>query len=225
MASDTASLRPVSAPARAQRWLADLVGRPRFWVALLGLIFVLPLVRTMRTRLPPPLPVLGLVPDFQLTDERGAPFGSAELRGRVWVADFIFTRCPTVCPLLTGKMRELQHRTRNLGGAFHLVSFSVDPDYDTPARLFEYARAQRASPRAWSFLTGSYDAVQKTVVDGIKVSMGRGTSEDEVRNIFHGSHLVLIDAGLHIRGYYDSADDARLGDLVRDIGLLVNRGG
>ena len=206
--------------------LARLVGRPLFWVGLLGLLFVLPIVRSVRARalLPPPLPMLGTIGDFALTDEQGQPFGSAELRGRVWVADFIFTRCPTVCPLLTEKMGRIQHRSRNLGTAFHLVSFSVDPEWDTPARLAAYARAHRASPRMWSFLTGPYETLRRTIVDGMKVSMGRTGAADDPLAIFHGSHVLLVDPAMRIRGYYDVSATEGVDTLLRDVSLLFARG-
>ena len=107
---------------RLQSKVAALVARPGFWVVLVGILFTLPIVRSVRAKLPPPLPVLGTIGEFALTDQEGQPFGSVQLKDRVWVADFIFTRCPTACPLLTERMTKVQHRGRNLGPAFALVS-------------------------------------------------------------------------------------------------------
>jgi protein SCO1/2 len=201
--------------------MKKLVGKPVFWVLLVGTIFTFPLVRAMTNKLPPPLPVLGQIGDFKMTDQEGQPFGSAELRGRVWVANFIFTRCPTICPLQTEKMYQVQHRSRNLGNAFHIVSFDVDPEYDTPAKLKEYAGKHHVSPRMWSFVTGPFADLQKTVVQDMKVSMGK----DENTNIFHGTHVVLVDSQMKIRGYYDVAPEDGVDKLMRDISLLVARGG
>src|ERR671931_583227 len=119
------------------------------------------------------LPVLGTLPAFTLTSEQGIPFGSDDLRGKVWVANFIFTRCPTVCPLLTRKMASLQPRAQQLGGAHHLVSFSVDPEYDSPEVLRSYAAKNGADGARWTFLTGAPEAVRATVVDGLRTSLGR----------------------------------------------------
>src|SRR5437867_474496 len=160
--------------------VSRVVGRPIFWIMFLGVIFALPIVRSVRARLPPPLPLLGTISDFTLSDQRGERFGSGELRGKVWVADFIFTRCPTECPLLTERMGKIQHRARNLGNAFQLVSFTVDPEWDTPARLDAYARAHRASPRMWAFLSGPYDVIRHAVVDGMKIGIGKGASVADV---------------------------------------------
>jgi protein SCO1 len=216
----------MSTPSKVQRLLQDLTGRPVFWVLFLIAAFTWPIARSIGRQLPPPLPVLGALPQFALTSEQGRPFGSRDLRGKVWVADFIFTRCPTICPLLTQTMGQVQHRARNLGDAFHIVSFSVDPAHDTPARLARYAGHHRVSPRMWTFLTGSLEDVERTVVQGLKVSMGREASgtidRSDFASIFHGTHFVLVDQELRIRGYYDSSEQKSIDRLMRDIGTLVN---
>jgi protein SCO1/2 len=204
---------------------ARLTGRPLFWIALVAAMASWPIAWSLRTPLPPPLPVLAEIPRFELVDQEGRPFGSRELEGRVWVASFIFTRCTTICPAITAQMARIQGRTRELAPAFHLVSFSVDPGYDTPERLAIYARAHRASPRLWSFLTGPEEAVKGAVVQGLRVSMGRDAADTGPGGIFHGSHLVLVDGRGRIRGFYDSEEEKVVDRVVRDAGLLVNRGG
>jgi protein SCO1/2 len=213
------------ASAGLERRARALVARPLFWVALVAATASWPVIWSLRTNLPPPLPVLATLPPFQLTDQDGRPFGSKDLEGHAWVASFIFTRCTTICPAITGKMAQVQKRTEQLAPAFHLVSFSVDPAYDTPERLSAYARFHRASPRMWSFLTGPEEAVKEAVVSGLRVSMGREAGVEGPQGIFHGSHLVLVDGRGRVRSYYDSADDQAVDRVVRDAGLLVNRGG
>jgi protein SCO1/2 len=210
---------------RPMDWLSSLVGKPVFWIVFVVIIATVPMVRTIMIRLPPPLPVIATVPDFQLINESGTPFGSKDLRGKVWIADFIFTRCPTACPLITQRMQKVQHRVHNMGSAIHLVSFSADPEYDTPARLHEYAEHHRASPRLWSFLTGPVEDVKTAVVNGLKVSQGREGSGDDVAGIFHDNHFVVVDPQMQIRGYYDSSSDEAVERLIRDVGLIANRGG
>ena len=180
------------------------------------------MVRSVRTALPPPPPEFGTIPEFILQDQRGVAFGSENLRGKVWIANFIFTRCPTVCPALTERMWEIQHRTRNLSNTLHMVSFSVDPGFDTPEVLAEYARGYQASTARWSFLTGQYDAVANTVVEGLKVGMP-DAPESDILEIFHGTHFVLVDADLEIRGYYASDDEEMEDKILRDAGLLIHR--
>ena len=142
----------------------------------MALLFGVPIYRSMTRRLTASPMVLGGLPAFTLTDQRGQPFGSRELAGKIWVADFIFTACQGVCPLLSERMAEVGKRARHLGPDFHLVSISVDPERDTPARLAEYAARYGANPIAWSFLTGPEQAIQATVVDGFKVGAGKERS-------------------------------------------------
>jgi protein SCO1/2 len=207
-----------------QSFLSGLVGRPLFWAVFVALGLSLPIAKTLTIKLPPPLPVLGKVQDFSLTDQYGKPFASQQLEGKVWVANFIFTRCPSICPLFTQKMYEIQHRGRQLGEYFHLVSFTVDPEFDKPDVLLAYAKEHKASPRMWSFLTGERDALKKTIVDGLHVQMTKEGTDDDLMSIGHGGHFVLVDAKMQIRGYYDSSEPRTVDVLLRDAGLLANRG-
>ena len=189
---------------RIQAWVGAAVGRPLTWVVLIALIVAWPISWALRTPVPPRLPVLGTVPPFELTAANGGRFGSKDLIGRVWLASFIFTRCQTVCPVITRQMARIQARTRNLEPAFHLVSITVDPGFDDPSRLAAYAREHRASPRMWTFLTGPVDTVRDAV--------SRGTD------------LVLVDSQGRIRARYDPEDAGSVERVVRDAALLVNRG-
>jgi len=200
--------------------LSRMVGNPLFWVIWVGLIFTTTIVRAVTNSVPEPPPVLGEVPAFELVNEKGEPYGSDQLQDRIWVANFIFTRCTTVCPIFTGKMGEIQHSVRNLKPAIQLVSFSVDPEYDTPEVLKAYAYDHRASPRLWTFLTGPIPDVRAAVVNGLKTSMGQDTPNNP-ESIFHGSHFVLVDAAMQIRGLYDVNDQETKKALMMDIQLLA----
>jgi protein SCO1 len=170
-----------------------------------------------------PLPVLGTLPAFALTDESGRPFGSTNLEGRVWVANFIFTRCPTLCPAFSAKMALVQKKSQGLGDRLHLVSFSVDPDYDTPARLAEFAQRYGAEPARWTFLTGPLARVKGLVTDGLKIAMGkRPDVDDDVAAIFHGTYFVLVDRQLQIRGYIDSSSATAVQEVVEGAAKLLN---
>ncbi len=191
-------------------------------LALLSLGLAAAALGLWRAR-PQPLPELGALPDFSFTREDGSPWGLAQLRGQPFVANFIFTRCPTVCPAFTRRMARLQKESAPLGQRLRLVSFSVDPTYDTPPRLAEYARTHGADPSRWSFLTGDYERLKDTVVSGFKISMGRESMDEaDVMGIFHGNHFVLVDGNGQIRGYYDSADDEAFARLLRDVDQLAN---
>src|ERR1700722_14804332 len=100
------------------------------------------------------LPSYGVVPDFALTDQSNRPFLSANtLRGKVWIADFIFTNCPGPCPRMSAQMRQVDNALHDLKD-LRLVSFTVDPVRDTPAVLAKYADHYQAEPGVWYFLTG-----------------------------------------------------------------------
>jgi protein SCO1 len=164
-------------------------------------------------------PVLGELPDFQLVDQHGQPFGKAQMAGKVWVADFVFLGCSDVCPRLTERMKSLQGRSKA-----QLVTFSVDPANDTPERLAEYARAYGADPARWTFVTGPSEEVERAVVKGFKIAMGKEAApaaegKTAVLQIFHGEHFVLVDGAGRIRGYYDSVGEG-MEKLLRDLSAV-----
>ncbi|MFO0755477.1 MAG: SCO family protein [Byssovorax sp.] len=204
--------------------ISRLVGKPWFWVLLIFVIIVGPVSRAFLHGVPRPPEMSIPLPAFTLTSERGTPFGTADLRGKVWVADFVFTSCPTVCPKLTARMAEIQRRSRHLGDAFHLVTISVDPENDTPEKLAAYAKVNKADPLRWTFLTGSLDAIEGTVVKGFKMAMGKEETApgSGLFSIFHGERLVLVDQDGNLRGYYE-ADDEGIAKLLRDAGIVANR--
>ena len=195
----------------------------------MGVLFGLPIVRSVSRQLGASPPVLGTLPAFTLTDQRGQPFGTRELAGRVWVADFIFTSCEGVCPLLSERMAEIGRRARKLGPDFHLVSISVDPARDTPERLAAYGARYGANPLAWSFLTGPAETIEAAVVGGFKVGMGKepaGPTQPkagaaELFQIFHGENLVLVDRKLRVRGYFPATPEG-IDQLVEAAGRVAN---
>jgi protein SCO1/2 len=202
---------------RAQGRLAAWLLRPWFWLLVLGLPFLWPWVHAARHYRPPPdLPVHGRILDFDLVDQRGESFTSSSLRGKVWIASFVFTRCPNVCPRVTRAMAGIQHRTRHLGHGFHLVSFTVDPAHDTPEVLAAHAHGARASPRMWTWLTGATLPVEESVVRALRAAGKPGEGG-------HQTHLVLVDPGMRVRGFYDASEEAEMGRIVYDAGQLVNR--
>lgn len=201
------------------RW----TGSAWFWLCVVLLIASFPVTRAIRAELPKPLPVYKALPEFSFQNQFGETMGSAELRGKIYVANFIFTRCKTICPIFTDQMHELQRRTKQIADAGHLVSFTVDPEYDTPEVLLEYAKNNKVSPRMWSFLTGDIDAIKATVVEGFNVAMGGsdGSSGDH-SGLWHGSYFVLVDYEGRVRGFYDSRQDGILDELLGDMNILIN---
>lgn len=166
---------------------------------------------------------LGHAPAFELDNQLGETVTDADLRGHPWVANFIFTRCPSVCPLLTAKFQNFQRRVDDLEGV-RFVSFSVDPEHDTPEVLAEYAAKYEADPAHWWFLTGSMDALQQAVVKGFKIYIGErepSESDPTIFDIAHGEHFVLVDSQGRIVAYHDASSEG-LRELERDLRALVH---
>lgn len=158
-------------------------------------------------------PVLGTLPGFSLTERSGTTVTADDLRGQVWVAGFIFTRCPDVCPALSARMAGLQAPLAAGEDPVRLVSLSVDPVHDTPQILREYAARYGAGP-AWWFLTGSRDAVVGLLRDGFRVAFADDGPPSAP--ITHSDRFVLVDRRLQVRGYYHGDDPADLERLVAD---------
>lgn len=155
------------------------------------------------------LPVLYPAAPFALTDQDGKPFSSDRLRGRPWVCGFIFTTCGEVCPKLTSQMAGIQHK---LPAGVQLVSFSVNPEYDTPAVLKGYAATWKADESRWHFLTGT---PQQMFAAAAGMNMAATPAQGD-QPILHDRRLLLVDAAGNVRGIYSSADDDAVARLVND---------
>lgn len=194
-------------------------GPPGFlWLTagLVGIVFLVGVWRVdayRRSR----LPVMGKVPPFRLTDQQGKPLGLADLRGKVWIADFIFTRCRGPCPVMSWEMKKLQD---DLPRGVYLVSISVDPEYDAPSILKRYASAYGADPERWKFLTGKEDAIYRLAREGLHMD-ARKRKEETGWTITHDEHFALVDREGRIRGYYDMQDRRELAELREHAGLLT----
>lgn len=195
-----------------------------FWVLVCGLLATVGnvLLRPAPQPAPQPAPrpappILGRVPDFTLANRDGRTVRLGDLAGEAWIADFVFTRCTASCPVMSGKMA---HLDRELAPPprVRLVSFSVDPEHDTPAVLARYAASYAASPR-WLFLTGSREHLHRLSRQGFKLGVdsrpaSRGPGAED---ILHSTRFVLVDGRASIRGYYDSLDPAALRRLRDDL--------
>jgi protein SCO1/2 len=204
------------------------MSHPIFWSGLGGLVVALMFV--WRVAHPPvvPLPVFSTLPAMNLLDQDGRPYTNDRLRGHVTIANFIFTTCPSVCPLLSQRMAALQDRLPGMPGV-QLVSFSVDPETDTPAVLKEYGARYHAQPARWTFVTGQPDAVVAAISDGFKIALTREKKPPPADSpdgfaIVHGENFVLVDGAGRIRGYYHK-DDGDLDRLLKDARRLSREGG
>jgi protein SCO1/2 len=171
------------------------------------------------------LPVVGPAPEFSLVDQRGRPFSSAELAGKVVVTNFVFTTCTDICPLLTGTMAQVQERLKQ-AGLFErkavLVSISVDPEQDTPGALAAYAERFRADPAGWRFLTGERAQIESLLVTGYKVGASPRTPRPDgsPSEIVHSSRLVVTDPKGQIR-WYARGEEVEIDQLVEEVKRLA----
>jgi protein SCO1/2 len=157
-----------------------------------------------------PLPVYGEIPQFELLNQQGQRFDRASLDGHVWVADFIFTNCESSCPRMSSKMHTIQGAT---GPKVRLVSFSVDPERDTPAALEEYGKKYSADEKRWTFLTGSSATLEMLDHDAFKLG---SLSMD------HSTRFVLVDKKGRVRGYYGLFDGDPVARIAKDAARLEN---
>ena len=159
----------------------------------------------------------GTVPGFQLTNQNGQPFGSAQLSGKIWIADFIYTTCPGPCPMISSRMSELQKPLQKTD--VHLVSFSVDPDKDSPEVLRGYADKLQAEPGRWDFVTGAKSAIYKLSHDGFKLAVSDGRDAQGIP--VHSTRMVLVDRHGEIRGYYEATEADAVTKLLADTSHLL----
>ena len=159
------------------------------------------------------LPVYYDVPTFDLVAQDGQPFHSGILAGKIWVADFIYTTCPGPCPRMTSQMHEVQDAILPSPDV-KLVSFTVDPERDTPPVLADYAKVHGASKDHWYFLTGPAPTLQKLDRDVFKLGSLNAAME-------HSTRFVLVDRQSRIRGYYETSEPKAISRLIGDIRALA----
>ena len=170
----------------------------------------------------PPLPVLGQVPDFTLTNQLNQTVSLKSLHGQIWVADVIFTRCPGPCLQMTRRMKELQDVLRP-HAAVKLVSITSDPEFDTVKVLRSYAQRVSADPARWHFLTGPNAEIRPFVVDGLKLVLLDKKPEDRTipEDLFiHSTLFAVIDKQGRLRAAVESLETNAPAELVAAIRTL-----
>jgi cytochrome oxidase Cu insertion factor (SCO1/SenC/PrrC family) len=165
----------------------------------------------------------GTVPDFSLTERSGRRLSRADFKGKIWIANFIYTSCKDTCPLQSAEMAKLQGELAQREN-LRLVSISVDPERDNPQVLSRYAERFHAQPEFWLFLTGEGEAIRRLAQEGFRLSAV--PASDVVGKdgpiILHSSRFVLVDGQARIRGYYDSQDPEASARLRQDVKKLFH---
>ena len=184
----------------------------------LGAVFAAVLApAALACRAPERLPVLSELPEFTLLERGGAVLDKAALAGRPAIVDFIFTRCPASCPLLTARMKELEKRLPE-SSKVRLLSISVDPEHDRPEVLARYAESWQAGPR-WLFATGERAAIWELVRRGFLLAV-EATPEDTSSPILHSNRFALIDGEGRMRATYPALEEDALDRILADLETL-----
>jgi cytochrome oxidase Cu insertion factor (SCO1/SenC/PrrC family) len=171
---------------------------------------------------PPPDDDLGPAGAFALTERGGRTVRTEDLAGKVWVASFVFTRCAGPCGRVTGTMARLQAECADLPD-LRLVTFTVDPEFDTPAVLRDYAERAGADAGRWLFLTGATEDVYRVIRTGFYLTAqpNEGEARTAGYEVMHDTRLVVVDRHGHIRGYFDGTDPEDLPKLKQKITALL----
>lgn len=176
---------------------------------------------TRPVRVPDHLQPVSEVPDFRLLDQSGKPFGLADLKGKIWVGNFIFTRCSGPCPMVSSRMAELNQKIGRAGEGVELVTFSVDPEFDTPEVLASYAGRLGAGPGRWKFLTGNKEDMNAIVIKGLLQPLAKEPDGTPA----HSTRFVIVDGDGKLRGFADANDPEVVQKLLMDIGDLLRESG
>ena len=198
---------------RSIAWYTTLILIPVLTAAFLFWVRQAQVARAARR----PILNFGTVPQFQLTNQDGQPFGSAQLNGKIWIAGFIFTTCPGPCPMISSRMGDLQRPLEN--SDVQLVSFTVDPETDTPEVLREYAKRVHAESGRWHFLTGEQQAMYNLTQQGFKLAVADRAAEEG--GPIHATRVVLVDRSGTIRNYYDILEPDAVTKLLADTSKLL----
>jgi len=158
------------------------------------------------------------IPPFAFTDQDGKTVTEKDVAGKIYVADFFFTTCPSICPIMTGNLKKVQDE---FGKNEHIMilSHSIDPSFDTPEVLTKYAAEKGADTHFWKFLTGNQDSIYD-ICENSYMAFAK-TDKEAPGGYIHSGFLILIDKDRHIRGAYDGTEEGKTEELIADIKILL----
>ncbi|MCE2711211.1 MAG: SCO family protein [Cryomorphaceae bacterium] len=159
------------------------------------------------------------IPFFFYTDENGKQVKSADFKGKVWIADFFFTSCQTICPLMTTNLKKLNLSMHDLSADIQFISFTIDPDRDTPRMLKRYKKHHGIEAVNWTFLTGNEEKTHLLGIENFQIFAGR--DEESQGGFAHSGAFTLVDKEGFVRGVYLGTDSKQVEQLEKDVRLLL----
>jgi len=161
---------------------------------------------------------------FSFTDQLNQSYGLKDVQGKVFVAEYFFTNCGTICPKMTAQMERVQQRF-NGNNEFKILSFTVDPINDTVARMAEYAKLHKANNNQWHFLTGPQAELYRIARRYFFIlKPAEAQNQGDVGSDFiHTNNFVLVDQQQRIRGYYDGTSEKEVDQMMTDIERLLEK--
>lgn len=164
----------------------------------------------------PRLEKYAMAPQFQFTDQNGKSVSTEDLKGKIWVANFIFTRCAGPCPVMTSRMSAVNQSLGDKVKDVELITITVDPEFDTPEVLKKYSERVGGTDR-WRFLTGPKDKVEETITKGFLQALAKEESGMPI----HSTRFILVDRDGWMRGFQDGNDEEVVQKLLMDIGEVL----
>jgi protein SCO1/2 len=157
------------------------------------------------------------VPSFSFINQNFKPISQQFIKDKIWVADFFFTRCTTICPKMSNHLEKVQKEFASRSD-FKLISFTCDPERDTPEKLIDYAAEYHADSSQWQFATGTKQSLYHFARKGLNVVATDG--DGGANDFIHSQNLVLVDKQGYVRGYYDGTKEEAVQQLIKDIRKL-----
>ena len=157
------------------------------------------------------------IPSFKMQNQAGKTLTEQDFLGKIYVADFFFSTCPGICKVMAKEMKTVQNQTKDMAEV-QLISFSVDPETDSVARLKEYGEMIGATEGKWHLMTGKYENVFDLAQKKYHIAALKDATADG--GIFHDERLVLVDKNGRVRGFYHIKDSVKMEQLMKDIGYL-----
>lgn len=159
------------------------------------------------------------IPDFSYFNHDSIKVSNSTFKGKIWIADFFFTTCPTICPVMTRNLKELHDRTLDLKDQLQFLSFSVNPDFDQPKVLKRYRSHYGIQSDHWDFLTGDEAETHQLGIEHFQIFAGR--DEEAEGGFAHSGAFTLVDKEGYVRGVYLGTDKKQVQQLEVDLRKLL----